>query len=114
MNTAKQREFNSNTKFEKAIESVRFKKLMGEKKRFIIPLTVLFLILYFTLPVLTSFTKVLHAPAIGDITWVWLFSFFLIVMTWSLVTIYIKKSAKFDKMAAKIIEEEFPERAENG
>ncbi|MCU9613385.1 DUF485 domain-containing protein [Caldibacillus lycopersici] len=93
-------------KFEKVVESKEFKELMDRKKKFIVPLTIFFLVFYFALPILTSYTKILHQPAIGDITWVWIFALAQFIMTWTLVTIYMKKSAAFDMLAQKIVEEE--------
>lgn len=83
-------------------ESPEFKTLVKKKNKFILPMTIFFLLFYFTLPLLTSFTKVLHQKAIGDITWVWIFALAQFIMVWTLVTIYVKKAAAFDKEAAVI------------
>ncbi|WP_249872404.1 DUF485 domain-containing protein [Oceanobacillus saliphilus] len=89
----------------KVIESKSFKKLMHDRKKFTIPLTIFFLVFYFMLPILTSYTTFLNTPAIGDISWVWLFALAQFVMTWVLCTIYVKKAAGFDKQADQIIKE---------
>ncbi|GGB57130.1 DUF485 domain-containing protein [Virgibacillus dakarensis] len=86
--------------------SSRFKTLMQERKKFIVPLTVFFLLFYFLLPVLTSYTTFLNTPVIGDISWVWLFAFAQFIMTWVLCTVYVKKAASFDRQAEEIISEE--------
>ncbi|MFD1064705.1 DUF485 domain-containing protein [Oceanobacillus locisalsi] len=86
-------------------ESASFKKLMHDRKKFIIPLTIFFLVFYFLLPILTSYTTFLNTPAIGDISWVWLFALAQFVMTWVLCTVYVKKAATFDKQANEIIRE---------
>ncbi|WP_080872075.1 DUF485 domain-containing protein [Oceanobacillus timonensis] len=86
-------------------ESRSFKKLMHDRKKFIIPLTIFFLVFYFLLPVLTSYTTFLNTPAIGDISWVWLFALAQFIMTWVLCTVYVRKAASFDKQADKIIRE---------
>ncbi|GIO22119.1 DUF485 domain-containing protein [Oceanobacillus sp. J11TS1] len=93
------------------IESKSFRKLMRDRKKFIVPLTIFFLVFYFLLPILTSYTTFLNTPAIGDISWVWLFAIAQFVMTWVLCTIYVKKAASFDKQADQIIEE--MERGDN-
>ncbi|WP_151697928.1 DUF485 domain-containing protein [Weizmannia acidilactici] len=64
---------------------------MAEKKKFIVPLTAFFLVFYFSLPVLTSYSKVLNRPYAGDITWTWVFAISQIVMTWILCTVYVRK-----------------------
>ena len=53
---------------------------------------------------MTSFTTVLDGKAFGDITWVWIYSIGLFVMTWVLCMTYVKKAASFDEDAQKIIE----------
>ena len=92
--------------YEQVIESSKFKSLMKEKKKFTIPLTIFFLVFYFMLPILTSYSTILNTPAIGDISWAWIYGFAQFVMTWVLCIVYVKKSAAFDNKAQQIIEEE--------
>lgn len=84
-------------------ESSEFKSLVKKKNKFIVPISVLFLGLYILLPILTSFTTVLDGKAFGDITWVWIYSIGLFIMTWVLCMTYVKKAASFDGDAQKII-----------
>ncbi|WP_397538602.1 DUF485 domain-containing protein [Rummeliibacillus pycnus] len=85
-------------------ESSEFKTLVKKKNGFIVPISIMFLALYILLPILTSFTTVLDGKAIGDITWVWIYSLGLFIMTWVLCMTYVKKAASFDGDANKIIE----------
>lgn len=106
-----EKEYKSNQKvtteidYLRVAESKSFKKLMQDRKKFIVPLTIFFLVFYFLLPILTSYTTFLNTPAIGDISWVWLFALAQFVMTWVLCTVYVKKAAAFDKQAEQIIKE---------
>lgn len=84
-------------------KSTKFKALMQEKKRFIIPLTVFFLLFYFSLPILASYTTILNNPAIGSITWAWILALAQFIMTWTLCIMYVKKAAQFDKKADVIL-----------
>jgi uncharacterized membrane protein (DUF485 family) len=83
-------------------QSEKFKELIASKKRFIIPMTVFFLLFYFTLPILTSYTNVLNKSAIGPISWAWVYAFAQFVMTWALCIIYSKKSKEFDRKIEEI------------
>ncbi|ETT86334.1 DUF485 domain-containing protein [Viridibacillus sp. FSL R5-0477] len=85
-------------------ESQDFKKLVKKKNSFIVPVSIFFILFYFTLPVLTSFTTVLNVKVIGDITMVWIFAFAQFIMTWILCMTYVSKANKFDKEAESIIE----------
>lgn len=91
--------------FEKIERSEGFKDLMRKKKQFLIPTTALFLGLYLAFNIVISYTNWLDAPITGDIPWVWVFAFGLFAMTWILVTVYMKKAARFDKMAEETLKE---------
>lgn len=89
-----------------AIEaSAGFRELMKKKKAFLIPTTALFLGLYLLFNIIISYTDLLDARFIGDISWVWVFAFGLFAMTWILVTVYMKRAAKFDEMANDTLKE---------
>lgn len=90
--------------FEKISESQELKHLLKEKKKFLVPLVLFFMVFYFLLPVLTSYTKILNKPAIGSISWTWIYALAQFVMTWVLCSIYVKKSGKFDHLVNQIVE----------
>ncbi|MFD2131935.1 DUF485 domain-containing protein [Pseudogracilibacillus auburnensis] len=92
--------------YDRVAHSSKFKQLIHERKVFIIPLTIFFLVFYFTLPILTSYSTVLNKSAFGDISWAWIFAVAQFIMTWVLCVVYVKKFAKFDKQADEIIKEQ--------
>ncbi|QDI90993.1 DUF485 domain-containing protein [Salicibibacter halophilus] len=88
-------------------KSSTFRQLISEKKKFIIPCSIFFLIFYFSLPTLASYTTVLDGDAIGGvITWAWVLAFAQFVMTWTLCILYTRKAAHFDQLAQKVLNEE--------
>ncbi|API91144.1 MULTISPECIES: DUF485 domain-containing protein [Virgibacillus] len=106
----KQRTFRQGVDYVKVENSSSFQRLMYERKKFILPLTIFFLVFYFILPILTSYTTFLNTPAFGDISWVWIFAFSQFIMTWVLSTIYVKKAASFDEQAEQIIREQIDDK----
>ncbi len=90
----------------KIARSPRFRSLLADKIRFIVPVTLFFLAFYFTLPLMTSYSKVLNRPAFGAITWAWLFAFAQFVMTWSLCAVYTRRAAQFDSQVAQLLSQE--------
>ena len=102
-------EFKEEPDYERVANSSQFKQFVSERKKFIVPLTIFFLLFYFLLPILTSYTTILNKPAIGDISWAWIFAFAQFIMTWVLCTLYVRKSASFDKQANQIIDEQLKE-----
>lgn len=83
-------------------QSSSFQKLLREKRNFILPWSLFFLVFYFTLPILTSYTTILNKPAFGSISWAWLFASAQFIMTWGLCMIYTKRARKFDKSVEEI------------
>lgn len=82
-----------------------FKALVKRKNSFLWSMTFVFLSAYMLLPVLTSYTKILHQKAVGDITLVWFYAAGLFIMTWSMCHLYVAKANSFDKEAKAIITE---------
>jgi uncharacterized membrane protein (DUF485 family) len=102
---AKKTKVNSESDYTAIVQSSSFQKLLSEKKKFIVPITIFFFCFYFALPVLTSYTTVLNHKFIGSITWAWVFAFLQFVMTWVLCMLYSKKATRFDELAKKVIQE---------
>jgi len=74
-----------------------FKALVRKKNAFLWSITVFFLAAYMLLPILTSYTTILHQKAIGEVTWVWIYAAGLFIMTWSLCHLYVAKANSYDK-----------------
>jgi uncharacterized membrane protein (DUF485 family) len=91
--------------YSQIVQSSSFQQLLREKRGFILPLSLFFLAFYFTLPILTSYSNVLNTPAIGSISWAWLFAFAQFIMTWTLCMMYSKRAARFDEIVEKIKQE---------
>ena len=94
-----------NIDYDKIASQQSFRKLAKRKNSFLWSMTVIFLALYMLLPILTSYTDILHQKAIGDITWVWLYSAGLFIMTWGFAHFYVSRANKYDKEAKEIIAE---------
>ncbi|MFS0653967.1 DUF485 domain-containing protein [Bacillus sp. 179-C3.3 HS] len=88
--------------YQKVAASENFRTLLEEKRRFIVPMTIFFFLFYFSLPVATSYFTFLNTPAIGAISWAWLFALMQFLMTWILCAIYARKAAQFDKYVSAL------------
>jgi uncharacterized membrane protein (DUF485 family) len=84
------------------VKSQPFQELLKVKRAFILPLTLFFLVFYFTLPVLTAYSTVLNKPAFGPVSWAWVFGFAQFIMTWALCILYTNKAVKFDHLVEKV------------
>ena len=92
--------------YEAVAASSEFQSLKKKKRKFILPISIFFLLCYIMLPILTSYTTILNANAFGDVAWVWVYSIALFIMTWTLCMIYVRKANGFDREADEIFEKE--------
>ncbi|MED3834752.1 DUF485 domain-containing protein [Peribacillus frigoritolerans] len=90
-------------KYRKLIETEEFKELIQRKKAFIVPVTLFFLAFYFVLPILAAYSEVLKGEAFFHITWAWVYALLQFAVVWIGGIAYIKKAAKYDKMAKNIL-----------
>lgn len=88
--------------YSKIAQSSSFQQYMHEKRIFIVPWSIFFLVFYFALPILTAYSTVLNQMAFGSISWAWIFGAAQFVMTWTLCIIYSKRAAKFDQTVERI------------
>lgn len=91
--------------YDKIAAQQSFKNLVKRKNGFLWSITVFFLVAYMILPILTSYTDILHQEAFGGISWVWIYAAGLFIMTWVLCHLYVAKANSYDKEAQAIIDE---------
>ncbi|KIL38755.1 membrane protein [Gordoniibacillus kamchatkensis] len=87
-------------------KSGKFRELLRQKRKFLVPMTVFFFAFYFLLPILTSYTTFLNAPALGPVSWAWLFAFAQFIMTWALCIVYSRRAVKFDALIQEVKREQ--------
>ena len=85
-------------------QSSSFQKLLREKRNFLVPWSLFFMIFYFTLPILTAYSNVLNTLVWGPISLAWFFASAQFIMTWGLCILYTKRAAKFDQLVDEIKE----------
>ena len=82
-------------------QTLAFKDLMRRKKAFLVPAVIFFLVFYMSLPVLAGFTTLLDGPAIGEMTWAYVFAFVQFPMVWILCHLYRSRANKWDGLVDK-------------
>nr|MBO2469441.1 DUF485 domain-containing protein [Bacillota bacterium] len=88
--------------WEEVARDETFRHLVAEKKRFIVPATIFFLVYYFALIVLIGFFTFLNAKIVASITWVHVFALSQFVMAWTIAILYAQKANRFDRVADTI------------
>jgi uncharacterized membrane protein (DUF485 family) len=90
-----------------AIErSPEFQRLVRAKRAFIIPATAGFILYYFALPALVGYWPgVMSTTVAGRINLAYLFALSQFVMAWALMAAYVRRARRFDRMAARLLEQ---------
>lgn len=86
--------------------SPEFRRLLAEKRRFILPATIFFIVYYFALPVLVGyFPALMERRVAGKINLAYLFALSQFFMAWILMYLYVVRARRYDAMAATIVEQ---------
>lgn len=79
-----------------------YARLVAERNRFTVTMTVTFLVLYFLLPVLAGYNKPLMATKVfGNVTFGYVLAFLEFAMGWVMAYIYVVRARTFDRLAAE-------------
>jgi uncharacterized membrane protein (DUF485 family) len=82
-----------------------FKALMAAKVRFVVPMTIFFIIYYFALPVLVGYApEFMSTPVVGPVNIAYLFALSQFFMAWGIAWLYLRKAARFDQMGHSVLE----------
>ena len=81
-----------------------FKNLLSSKRKFIVPVTIFFVVYYFALPVLVGYAPGLMASKVlGVVNLAYLFALSQFFMAWMIAALYVRAASKWDEMARKIL-----------
>jgi uncharacterized membrane protein (DUF485 family) len=93
--------------WERLAASERFRNLLKAKRRFVIPAMIFFVTYYFALPVLIGYARPFMEKRVwGPVNLAYLFALSQFFMAWIIAALYVRAAARFDKMAAGVIEHE--------
>lgn len=77
-----------------------YQQLVAQRNSFTVTMTLLFLVLYFLLPILAGYNKPLMATKVfGNVTFGYVFAFAEFAMGWIMAYVYIVKARTFDRLA---------------
>jgi uncharacterized membrane protein (DUF485 family) len=93
--------------WERLAASERFQNLLKAKRRFVVPAMIFFVAYYFALPVLIGYARPFMEKRVwGPVNLAYLFALSQFFMAWIIAALYVRAAARFDKMAAAVIEHE--------
>ena len=94
----------ASAEWKRIAKSPDFASLIADRKRFIIPATVFFIVYYFALPILVGYAPGLMAKkVIGPINIAYLFALSQFFMAWIIAALYIRAAGRHDQIIRRII-----------
>ena len=81
-----------------------FKALLASKRRFIVPMTVFFVLYYFALPVLVGYAPRLMETRVLGLNVAYLFALSQFFMAWAVAALYVRAAGGWDETARRVIE----------
>ncbi|HEX8774093.1 MAG TPA: DUF485 domain-containing protein [Pyrinomonadaceae bacterium] len=81
-----------------------FKQLLVSKRKFIIPVTIFFIVYYFALPVLVGYAPALmERKVLGVVNLAYLFALSQFFVAWIIAALYVRAASKWDEMTRNIL-----------
>jgi uncharacterized membrane protein (DUF485 family) len=81
-----------------------FKQLVQEKRSFILPWTIFFIVFYFAFLVIVGYVpSVANAEVIGHVNVAYLLALLQFVVAWALMVLYVRRAAGFDALVDRIV-----------
>lgn len=89
-----------------AVARPAFRRLLKDKRAFILPATLFFLVYYFALPVLTGYwSEWMGRKVFGHFSLAYVFALSQFPMAWIIAGLYLRAAARFDRQAAAFLSE---------
>jgi uncharacterized membrane protein (DUF485 family) len=83
-----------------------FRELLRQKKRFVVPATIFFVVYYFALPISVGyFPETMSQKVLGPVNLAYLFALSQFFMAWAIAWAYIRAARKFDSAGSRIVDQ---------
>jgi uncharacterized membrane protein (DUF485 family) len=81
----------------------QFRELVKQKRLFIIPATIAFVVYYFSLPILVGYFPQLMSHKVGSISLAYLFALSQFVVAWVIMGLYLHRAKTFDELEQGVV-----------
>jgi uncharacterized membrane protein (DUF485 family) len=81
-----------------------FRELLAAKRRFIVPMTIFFVVYYFALPVLVGYAPRLMERRVLGLNVAYLFALSQFFMAWIVAAFYVRAAGGWDEVARRVVE----------
>ena len=85
-------------------ESPDYRRMISQKTRAVVVMTVFFVVYYFALPVLVGYWPGLMSRRLwGNVTLAYAYAFSQFLMAWAIAYLYMRYAGRFDQTTARIL-----------
>ena len=92
------------TDWQRIEDEPQFRELVTQKRRFIIPATFVFVVYYFSLPVLVGyFPAVMSHKVLGAVSLAYLFALSQFIVAWLIMGLYLNRAKRFDELEQGVV-----------
>jgi len=82
----------------------QFRHLVKQKRSFIIPATIVFVVYYFSLPILVgNYPQLMSHKVLGNVSLAYLFALSQFVMAWLIMGLYLNRAKRFDELERGVV-----------
>ncbi len=83
----------------------QFTELLRQKRRFVLPATIFFIVYYFSLPFLVGYyPHFMSRKVVGSVSLAYLFALSQFAMAWLVMGLYLYRARRFDELERKLVE----------
>jgi uncharacterized membrane protein (DUF485 family) len=83
------------------IATPAFTELVRSRRRFVVPATVIGFGAYLAVIIVSGFSEVLRAPALGVVSWTFVLTALIFPLVWLLTGLYVRRAQRWDELAER-------------
>ncbi len=93
----------SETPWERIAQLTEFQQLLEQKRKFVVPATIFFIVYYFALPVSVGyFPAFMDRRVLGPVNIAYLFALSQFFVAWALAWMYVRAARRYDDYARRV------------
>lgn len=92
------------TDWQRIEDEPQFRDLVKQKRSFIIPASIIFVVYYFSLPILVGYyPQLMSHKVLGNVSLAYVFALSQFVMAWLIMGLYLNRAKRFDQLEQGVV-----------
>ncbi len=95
----------SETPWERIAQLEEFKQLLAQKRKFVVPATIFFIVYYFALPISVGyFPGFMDRRVLGSVNIAYLFALSQFFVAWAIAWLYVRAAHRYDEYSRRVVQ----------